>query len=74
MWRDGCSRLNIENQSFSLTVNIINFEQELDLILWSLTSELMNRINEFLEGDGAAVIFVKNLEDSLHKERLQYII
>ena len=58
----------------SLTVNIIHFEQELDLILWGLTGELMNRINEFLEGNGSAVIFVKNLEDSLHKERLQNIM
>ena len=31
----------------------------------------MNGVYEFLEGNGATVIFVEDLEDSLHKEWLQ---
>ena len=56
-----------------LTVDVVDFEEELDLVLGSLSSKLVDGVDELLEGDGPAVIFVKNLEDSLHKERLQYI-
>ena len=31
----------------------------------------MNRVNKLLEGDGATVIFIKYLEDSLHEEWLK---
>ena len=54
-----------------ITVNIIDFEKELDFIFWSLARELVNGINKFLERYWAAVIFVKYLEDSLNKEWLQ---
>ena len=54
-----------------LTVNVIDFEEKLYFILRSLASKLMNRVNKLLEGDGATVIFIKYLEDSLHEEWLK---
>lgn len=56
------------------TINIIDFKEELDFVIWSLSRKLVHSIDELLEGNRSAVILVKNLEHSLHKERLQYII
>ena len=54
------------------TVYVVDFEEELDLVLGSLSSKLVDGVDELLEGDGPAVIFVKYLEDTLHEEWLQY--
>ena len=54
------------------TVYVVDFEEELDLVLGSLSSKLVDGVDELLEGDGPAVIFVKYLEDPLHEEWLQH--
>ena len=54
------------------TVYVVDFEEELDLVLGSLSSKLVDGVDELLEGDGPAVIFVKYLEDTLHEEWLQH--
>ena len=56
------------------TVDIIDFKKELYFVVWCLTRELVHCIDELLEGNRSTVIFVKNLEHTLHEERLQYII
>ena len=56
-----------------LTVDVVDFEEELDFVLRSLSSKLVDSIDELLEGNWAAVIFVEDLEDSLHKEWLQRV-
>ena len=56
-----------------LTVDVVDFEEELDLVLRSLPSKLVDGVDELLEGNWTAVIFVEDLEDSLHKEWLQRV-
>ena len=56
------------------TINIVDFKEELDFVIWRLSRKPVHSIDELLKGNRSAVILVKNLEHSLHKERLQYIM
>ena len=54
-----------------LTIQIVYFEEELDLIVGALPRELVHRIEELRQADGAAAVAVEDLEDALREERLQ---
>jgi hypothetical protein len=58
------------NYSYSLTIQIIDFKEEFNLIFRRLTRELMHGVNEFLECDCAGIVLVENLENSLGEEGL----
>jgi hypothetical protein len=55
----------------ALTVDVIDLEEELDLVVWRLSGELVHGVQELLEGDGTAVVLVEDLEHPLHEEGLQ---
>ncbi len=55
----------------ALTIDVIDLEEELDLVVRRLSGELVHGVQELLEGDGAAVVLVEDLEHSLHEEGLQ---
>ncbi len=54
-----------------LTVNVIDLEEELDLVIWTLPGELVHGVKELLERDGTVVVLVKDVEHSLNEEGLQ---
>ncbi len=53
-----------------LTIDVIDLEEELDLVVWRLSGELVHGVQELLEGDGTAVVLVEDLEHPLHEEGL----
>lgn len=55
----------------ALTVQIVDFEEELDLVVRSFPRELVHGIDELFEGDGAAVVLVEDLENSVGEEGLK---
>ncbi len=55
----------------SLTIDVIDLEEELDLVVRRLSGELVHGVQELLEGDGTAVVLVEDLEHPLHEEGLQ---
>jgi hypothetical protein len=54
-----------------LTIDVIDLEEELDLVVRRLSGELVHGVQELLEGDGTAVVLVEDLEHPLHEEGLQ---
>jgi hypothetical protein len=55
----------------ALTIDVIDLEEELDLVVRRLSGELVHGVQELLEGDGTAVVLVEDLEYPLHEEGLQ---
>lgn len=62
-------QLFVLNQS--VTVQIVNFEQEFDFVLGRLAGELMHRVNEFLQCDRSRIVLVEDLENSFVEKWLQ---
>jgi hypothetical protein len=54
-----------------LTIQIVHLEQKLDLVIRGLTSELVHRVDKFLQRNGTRVVLVEDLEHSLCEERLE---
>ena len=55
-----------------LTVNVINFEEKFDLVIRTLTSELVHGIDKFLQWNATIVIFVENVKYPFNKKWLKY--
>lgn len=55
----------------NITINIINFEEEPNLIVRRLSSKLMHSIQKFLKRYRARIILVKYLKDSFGEEWLK---
>jgi len=54
-----------------LTVDVVDFEQELDLVVRALAGELVHGVDELLQADRAVVVLVEDVEHSLHEKGLQ---
>ena len=54
-----------------LTINVVDFEEEFDFVVWRLPGKLVHGVNKLLQADASVVIFVKDVKDSLHKEGLK---
>lgn len=54
-----------------ITINIIDFEQELNLVLLRLASELVHRVDKLLQRYRAVVVFVEDLKHALRKKWLK---
>lgn len=53
-----------------LTVNVVDLEEELDLVVGALSGELVHGVDELLQADAPVVVLVENVKDALHEERL----
>ena len=58
--------------SFFLTVDVVDLEEELDLVVGALPGELVHRVDEFLQADAPVVVLVEDVKDALHEERLKW--
>ena len=54
-----------------LTINVVDFEEEFDFVVWRLPGKLVHGVNKLLQADASVVIFVKDVKDSFHKEGLK---
>ena len=54
----------------TLTVNVVDLEEELDLVVGTLSGELVHGVDELLQADAPVVVLVENVKDALHEERL----
>ena len=62
---------NVISKTVQLTINIVNFEEKFDFIIWRLSSKLVHGINKLLKGNASIVILIKDVEHSLNKEGLK---
>jgi hypothetical protein len=60
-----------EATTVGLTVQVVDFEQETDLVVGGLSGELVHRVQELLQRDRTRVVLVEDLEDSLGEEGLK---
>ena len=61
-------------QSFEwlrLTINVVDFEEEFDFVVWRLPGKLVHGVNKLLQADASVVIFVKDVKDSFHEKGLK---
>ena len=54
-----------------LTVDVVDLEEELDLVVGTLAGELVHGVDELLQADAPVVVLVEDVKDALHEERLQ---
>lgn len=54
----------------AVPINVVDLEQKLDLILGRLPRELVDGVDELLQGNRSGIVLVEYLEDALAKERL----
>ena len=54
-----------------LTVNVVDFKEELDLVVGTLPGELVHRVDELLQADAAIVVLVEDVKDPLDEKRLK---
>ena len=54
-----------------LTVNVIDFEEKFDFVIWTLTGKLVHGINEFLQWNASIVVFVENVKYPFNKKWLK---
>ena len=57
--------------SVFLTVDVVDLEEELDLVVGTLAGELVHGVDELLQADAPVVVLVENVKDALHEERLE---
>lgn len=55
----------------TVTIDVVDFEQEFYFIFRGLTSELVNGIDKLLQGNRAGIVFVEDLEDAFAEEGLR---
>ena len=58
--------------SFFLTVDVVDLEEELDLVVGTLPGELVHGVDEFLQADAPVVVLVEDVKDAFHEERLKW--
>lgn len=56
-----------------VTIAIVDFEQEADLVVGRLAGELVHRSQELAQGDGPGVVVVEDLEHPLREEWLEQL-
>lgn len=54
----------------AVPINVVDLEQKLDLILGRLPRELVDGVDELLQGNRSGIVLVEYLEDALAEERL----
>ena len=54
-----------------LTVNVVDLEEELDLVVGTLSGELVHGVDELLQADAPVVVLVEDVKHALHEERLR---
>lgn len=54
----------------AVPINVVDLEQKLDLILGRLPRELVDGVDELLQGNRSRIVLVEYLEDALAEERL----
>ena len=69
--RDGILWLVQSFECLRLTINVVDFEEEFDFVVWRLPGKLVHGVNKLLQADASVVIFVKDVKDSFHKEGLK---
>ena len=55
----------------AIPINVVDLEEEFNLILWRLSSELMNSLDKLLQGNGSRVVLVEDLEDAFAEKGLE---
>lgn len=56
-----------------LTVDVVDFEQKFNFVLWRLTGKLMNGIDELLQRNRTGIVFVEYLEHTVREKWLQIV-
>lgn len=56
-----------------LTVDVVDFEQKFNFVLWRLTGKLMNGIDELLQRNRTGIVFVEYLEYTVREKWLQIV-
>ncbi len=56
---------------FTLTVQVVDLEQEYELLVGRLPGEVVHRVDELRHGDGAVAVAVKDAEGALDEEGLR---
>ncbi len=62
--------LSALKSSTVLTVDVVDLEEELDLVVRGLPRELVHGVDELLQADGPVVVLVEDVEHALNEERL----